>query len=104
MSDFISDFWSNYVAIITLVSILLCVVLLWISGTTKVNPADDNTTGHVWDEDLKEMNNPLPRWWVGLFIITVVFGLLYAFLYPTLGSDPGRLGWTSTGQDTPPPD
>jgi len=98
MSDFISDFWSNYVAIITVTSILLCAVLLWISGTTKVKPTSDNTTGHVWDEDLCEMNNPLPRWWVGLFIMTVCFGLLYAFLYPTLGSDPGRLGWTSTGQ------
>ena len=97
MSDFISEFWSNYVAILVVVSILLCVVLLWISGTAKVSPGADNTTGHVWDEDLKEMNNPLPKWWVGLFIMTVIFGLLYAFLYPTLGSDPGRLGWSSSG-------
>ena len=73
MSDFISEFWSNYVAILVVVSILLCVVLLWISGTAKVNPGADNTTGHVWDEDLIELNNPLPRWWAWLFVITVVF-------------------------------
>ena len=98
MSDFTSNFWSVYVAGLTLVSILACLVLLWISGKTKVKAGEDNTTGHVWDEDLREMNNPLPRWWVYLFIITCVFALAYAALYPTLGSHPGQLGWTSQGQ------
>lgn len=98
MSDFTSNFWSVYVAGLTVVSILACLVLLWISGTTKVKPGDDNTTGHVWDEDLREMNNPLPRWWVYLFIITCVFALVYAALYPTLGSYQGQLGWSQTGQ------
>jgi cytochrome c oxidase cbb3-type subunit III len=98
MSDFVSGFWSWYVAGITVVSILACALLLWVSSKTKVNASADNTTGHVWDEDLREMNNPLPKWWVYLFIITVVFGLLYAFLYPTLGSSQGQLGWSSTGQ------
>jgi cytochrome c oxidase cbb3-type subunit 3 len=98
MSDFVNEFWSWYVGGITIVSILGCAVLLYVSGTAKVNPCENNTTGHVWDEDLREMNNPLPKWWVYLFIITVVFGLAYAFLYPTLGSNPGKLGWTSRGQ------
>jgi cytochrome c oxidase cbb3-type subunit 3 len=98
MSDFTSSFWSVYVAGITLVSILACAVLLWISGTTKVIPAADNTTGHVWDGDLREMNNPLPKWWVYLFIITVIFALVYGSLYPAFGSNKGLLGWTSVGQ------
>ena len=98
MSDFTSDFWHYYVAGLTLVSILACLVLLWISGSTKVKARDDNTTGHVWDEDLKEMNNPLPRWWVYLFIITVVFGLIYGLLYPMFGSKQGVLGWSQSGQ------
>jgi cytochrome c oxidase cbb3-type subunit III len=98
MSDFTSDFWHLYVAGLTLISILACLVLLWISGTTKVKSAEDNTTGHVWDEDLREMNNPLPRWWVYLFIITVIFGLIYGALYPTFGNIQGKLGWSSTGQ------
>ena len=62
MSDFTSDFWHLYVAVLTLVSIVACAVLLWVSGTTKVKARDDNTTGHVWDEDLRELNNPLPKW------------------------------------------
>ena len=56
--------------------------------------AADNTTGHVWDEDLRELNNPLPRWWMGLFVLTVVFSLGYLVLYPGLGSCAGTLGWT----------
>ncbi len=98
MSDFTSDFWHLYVAGLTLVSIIACLILLWISGTTKVKARDDNTTGHVWDEDLREMNNPLPKWWVYLFIITVVFGLIYGALYPMFGKVGGQLGWSSAGQ------
>lgn len=98
MSDFTSSFWSFYVAGITLVSIVACLLLLWSSGKPKGITASDNTTGHVWDGDLREMNNPLPRWWVGLFILTVVFSLIYLALYPGLGSFSGKLGWTSTGQ------
>ncbi len=98
MSDFTSEFWSWYAAGLTLVSILACLVLLWVSGTTKVKASTDNTTGHVWDEDLREMNNPLPRWWVYLFVITVVFSLVYGVLYPTFGKYPGVLGWTSDGR------
>jgi cytochrome c oxidase cbb3-type subunit 3 len=63
-----------------------------------VGTVDDNTTGHVWDEDLRELNNPLPRWWMGLFVITVLFSVAYLFLYPGLGSFGGSLKWTSTGQ------
>ena len=72
MSDFTSNFWSVYVTGITLVSILACALLLWFSGKAKAMTASDNSTGHVWDEDLREMNNPLPRWWMWLFIITIV--------------------------------
>lgn len=100
MSDFTSEFWSWYVTGLTLVSIVACLILLWISGTTKVKARDDNTTGHVWDGDLREMNNPLPRWWVYLFIITIVFSLIYGVLYPTFGKYQGVLGWSSTGQHT----
>ncbi len=98
MSDFVSNFWSMYVAVAVVVSIVACAVLLWVSGTTKVSPSADNTTGHVWDGDLREMNNPLPKWWVYLFVITVVFGLVYGALYPMFGSFKGQLGWSSHGQ------
>ena len=98
MSDFTSNFWSVYVAGITLVSILACLLLLWASGKARAMTASDNTTGHVWDGDLREMNNPLPRWWAWLFVITIVFSLVYLAMYPGLGAYNGKLGWTSTGQ------
>jgi cytochrome c oxidase cbb3-type subunit 3 len=98
MSDFTSNFWSVYVSAAALVGILACVVLLWVAGRKKVAANADNTTGHVWDEDLREMNNPLPMWWVGLFIITVVFALGYLAFYPGLGDFAGKLGWSSHGQ------
>ena len=98
MSDFTSNFWSVYIAGITLVGIFACMLLLWFSGKAKAMTANDNTTGHVWDGDLREMNNPLPRWWVWLFIITTIFALIYLALYPGLGSFAGKLGWTQAGQ------
>lgn len=97
MSDFTNDGWSWYVAILTIVSLVACLVLLLIASKRQVM-ADDNSTGHIWDVDLREMNNPLPRWWVGLFIITVVFSFAYLFLYPGLGKVEGSLKWTSDGQ------
>ena len=48
--------------------------------------ADDNSTGHVFDEDLVEMNNPMPLWWVVLFVLTVVFAFVYVYAFPALGS------------------
>ena len=98
MSDFTSNFWSLYVAGIALVGIVACLLLLYFSGKAKAMTAHDNTTGHVWDGDLREMNNTLPRWWVGLFLITIAFALGYLVLYPGLGNSAGKLGWSSAGQ------
>jgi len=97
MSDFFNSGWSVYIAAITIVSLLACLALLIVASKRKVM-AQDNTTGHVWDGDLRELNNPLPRWWMGLFVITVVFSGLYLVLYPGLGSFAGKLGWSSAGQ------
>jgi len=97
VSDFVHSGWGLFVAIATVVSLLFCLVLLIIASRRKVMAAD-NTTGHVWDEDLREMNNPLPRWWMWLFVITVVFAAVYLAFYPGLGSFAGMLKWTSVGQ------
>lgn len=98
MSDFTSNFWSVFVTAVTLGGIIACGLLLWMAGRKKVAATSDNTTGHVWDEDLVEMNNPLPRWWVWLFVITIVFGLAYLAAYPGLGTFAGKLGWTQLGE------
>jgi len=97
MSDFFHSGWSIFVAAATVLGLVWCLWLLFVASQRKVM-ADDNTTGHVWDVDLREMNNPLPRWWLWLFIITVVFAGIYLALYPGLGRFPGTLGWTSVGQ------
>ena len=63
MSDFINNFWSVYITAITLGGIAACALLLWVTSRKKVASNADNTTGHVWDENLQEYNNPMPRWW-----------------------------------------
>jgi cytochrome c oxidase cbb3-type subunit 3 len=97
MSDFTSEFWSLYIGAITVVSIIACGVLLF-TFSSSAGGTQGETTGHTWDEDLCERNNPLPRWWLWLFVITIVFGLIYLVLYPGLGSYKGSHGWSSKGQ------
>ncbi len=97
MADFTSGFWSPFIAIATIVSIVACLLLLIVNSKKPVRTAD-NTTGHVWDGDLREANNPLPRWWSGLFVITIVFALIYLWLYPGLGASAGSLKWSQAGQ------
>jgi cytochrome c oxidase cbb3-type subunit 3 len=97
MSHFTSDFWDLYIALIALVSIVACAVFLKSQSVRKA-PGSADTTGHTWDEDLAEYNNPLPRWWSWLFYLTIAFSILYLILYPGLGSWPGTLGWTQVSQ------
>jgi cytochrome c oxidase cbb3-type subunit 3 len=97
VSDFVNSGWGLFVAAATVLSLLACIGLLIVASRRRVM-ADDNTTGHVWDEDLRELNNPLPRWWMWLFVITVVFAAVYLAFYPGFGSAPGTLKWSSQGQ------
>jgi len=93
--------WSLFIVLVTLFNILGCLWLLrW---TSRPRSADEKIgggadTGHVWDKDLREYNNPLPRWWLWLFYLTVAFGLVYLVLYPGLGTFKGIKGWTQDGQ------
>jgi len=96
MADFTNGFWDLYIVVLTLLGIAGCGILLF--SQSKVKGKAGETTGHVWDEDLSELNTPMPRWWMWLFYITIVFGLAYLFLYPGLGSYAGKLGWKSSGQ------
>src|SRR6185503_13504105 len=98
MSQFTSGFWDVYIAIITVLSIAACALLLRSQSKARAPGAKTETTGHVWDEDLGEYNNPLPRWWSWLFYLTIVFGVVYLILYPGLGSWRGTLGWSQISQ------
>ncbi|HWU83820.1 MAG TPA: cytochrome-c oxidase, cbb3-type subunit III [Rhodocyclaceae bacterium] len=96
MSDFNNNFWNVWVIVITVGGILFCAVLLWSQG--RARNAKGEVTGHVWDENLEEYNNPLPNWWRWLFYITIIFAIVYLALYPGLGTYAGKNGWTSVGQ------
>jgi len=96
MSQFTSAFWDYYIGLISVVSIVACAVFLKTQSVRRGGEAE--TTGHTWDEDLAEYNNPLPRWWSWLFYLTIVFSVIYLVLYPGLGSWRGTLGWTQVKQ------
>jgi len=96
-----SAYWHWFVVIVTLGFTAAMVWLFVATGRAKVNQPssdDEETTGHVWDEDLREYNNPMPRWWLWLFYGTVILSLLYLVLYPGLGRYDGTLGWTQEKQ------
>jgi cytochrome c oxidase cbb3-type subunit 3 len=96
----LSSFWHWYVVIITVLTILACFwILQWTKGiSNRDEDGGTGTTGHVWDEDLVELNHPLPRWWLQLFYITIGYSFLYMALYGGLGNFQGVLGWTQVGQ------
>ncbi len=99
MSDFVNEFWNWYVILIVLVSIIACGVFLWTQSIHHPGGAQTtDTTGHVWDENLAEYNNPLPRWWMWLFYGTVIFSLVYVALYPALGRFPGAFNWSTANE------
>jgi cytochrome c oxidase cbb3-type subunit 3 len=90
---------SLFIIVLTVLNIGGALWLLWWTRRSSGEAsATTETTGHVWDEDLRELNNPLPRWWLWLFIITVAFGGVYLALYPGLGSAKGTLGWSSAAE------
>lgn len=94
-----SSGWSILVVGLTVLNTVAAVwLLVWMRKRRGETERTTDTTGHVWDGDLREYNNPLPRWWLWLFVITVAFAVGYAILYPTLGNARGTLGWTREKQ------
>ncbi len=99
MVDFESSFWNWFISIGVIGGIIFCFWLIWWVARDNVEAGKEDTpTGHVWDEDLQELNHPMPKWWLNLFYITLFFGIGYLVLYPSLGTWAGVLGWTSIGQ------
>ena len=96
-----SSGWSIFVVVLTIANILACFWLLrWTAkprhAGEKIGGGSD--TGHTWDGDLREYNNPLPKWWLWLFYITIVFALIYLAVFPGLGNFAGLKGWSQAGQ------
>ena len=96
MADFTSGFWNLWVMVLVALSLLFCLYVLVSNNKKHSGPVELH--GHVWDENLAEYNNPLPRWWLYLFWITLLFAVVYLALYPGFGNYKGALGWSSSGQ------
>ncbi len=92
-----SEFWNWWIIIITVVNILGCWILLIATRKMKGSDAENETTGHIYD-GIEEYNNPLPKWWLNMFNICLVFSVIYLILYPGMGKFAGVLGWTQQGQ------
>lgn len=93
-----TSFWSIWIVLIVALNIVGCVWLLWWTGRKRPNDPAAGSTSHIWDGDLTEYNNPMPRWWINLFYLTIVFAIGYLVWYPGLGSFAGTSKWTSRGQ------
>ena len=92
-----SNFWSWYIIVLTVVFLVL---ITWLLFATRKGQKPDQTTqtmGHAFD-GIEEYDNALPRWWFMLFGATLVFTVIYLILYPGMGKFPGVLGWTQVNQ------
>lgn len=90
-----STSWSWYITLLTIVNVVAVVWLLFATAKRLPGETAGDTTGHVWDENLVEYNHALPRWWLWMFLLSVIFGACYLAFYPGLGAHAGTLGWTS---------
>lgn len=86
---------SIFIIVLTALNTVAAVwLLVWMRKRRGEAERTSDTTGHVWDGDLREYNNPLPRWWLWLFVLSVLFAIVYVVLYPGLGNARGVLGWS----------
>ena len=93
-----TNFFNWWVIVISLGNIFACYWLIkWTMKKRPQETAAGESTGHAWD-GVEELNNPLPKWWLWLFYITIVFALTYLVLFPGLGNYKGVLGWSSAGE------
>ena len=98
MTSFTDGFWNMLIFICTVGGIIGMYLFIRAYTTTRQTGGTTETTGHVWDGDLREYNNPLPRWWLNMFYITLIWGVVYLLLYPGVGTHPMMLGWSSAKQ------
>ncbi|MFK3826796.1 cytochrome-c oxidase, cbb3-type subunit III [Pseudomonas fulva] len=95
-------FWSTYISVLTIGSLIGLTWLLLGTRKGQSNSTTDQTMGHSFD-GIEEYDNPLPKWWFWLFVGTLVFSAGYLVLYPGLGNWKGILpgyedGWTGVNE------
>ena len=90
-----TTFWHWWIVILTLANIAgIYWLIRWTSKKRYGEVPEGAEMGHSWD-GVVELNTPLPRWWLYMFYLTIVFAIIYLLLYPGLGQFQGFLGWSS---------
>jgi cytochrome c oxidase cbb3-type subunit 3 len=93
-----SGFWSWYIIVIVAINI---VGNAWLLVAMRRPPRDSvgegESLGHEFD-GIEELDHPLPRWWLWVFVASILFAMVYLALYPGLGRYRGALDWTSIAQ------
>jgi cytochrome c oxidase cbb3-type subunit III len=90
--------WSWWIIGLVVLNVLGCVWLMWWTGRRRPGDPAPTQTSHHWDGDLTELNQPMPRWWLVLFYLTIVFAMAYLVWFPGLGDFAGTAGWTSANE------
>lgn len=98
-----SIFWTLWITVITLIVIIGCAVLLKLTNKNSTGVKEGDPMPHSFD-GIQELNNPLPKWWVGLFWFSIIIGLIYSLAFPTYTANwNGLLNWTSSEQSVKSP-
>lgn len=95
MADMPSDFWSGWIVVLTVTSLL---GLAWAVVSVYFAKNGQNDESVVWDETLLEGSNPAPMWWFWLLFTLMIVSVVYLILYPGLGSFSGALRWSQGGR------
>lgn len=96
MPDMPTSFWSGWIVVLTLVSLG---GLTWLVFSIYFSKSDAKEfESPVWDETLREGNNPAPMWWFWMIFAALIFSAAYLMLYPGLGSYSGVLKWSQSGR------
>lgn len=94
-----SNPWSWYIILGTVASLIACFWLVAYANKQRASEGDiQESESHVWDENIRELNNPLPMWWLWLFIGTIIWSAFYLIYYPGMGNYDGASGWSQEQQ------
>lgn len=94
-----SNPWSWYIILGTIASLAACFWLVIYANRQRASAEEiKESEAHVWDENISELNNPLPMWWLWLFVGTIVWSAFYLVYYPGLGNFGGMSGWSQENQ------
>jgi cytochrome c oxidase cbb3-type subunit 3 len=98
MTSFTDGFWNMLIFVGTIGGIIGLYLFTRSFSADRPPGEGVQSMGHKWDGDLEELNNPLPRWWLNMFYITMVWGIVYLLLYPGIGTHAMLLGWSQVKQ------